>query len=378
MNFNLDKNTEEFLKIILKNAQEKNLRVFFVGGIVRDALLNINTSDIDLLILGNAIEFAKSIENDEIKIKSIHQDFCTAKLEYKKIQIDIASSRSEIYPNSGCLPNVQNIGVDLEKDVLRRDFSINSIYCELKLNQNKITFELIDLIDGIKDIKNKILKVLHNKSYIDDPTRIIRGVEFKYRFDFDFDLNDKKLIKSYINKIDYTSMSINRNIKVIQKALKSDKQDKIFKEIVIKKYYKIINPDEINPNFEKIDELFKKLNLNKIEKSNFYLSILQNLPIEKFNSDNEIEFMHHLIKMPNANLAYYFYKSNDKNIEKFYSINKIKIQTNGKDLLNIGFKQGSIIGKILDSLLFEKVKNPTLFNSKEDELDWIEKHYPKN
>lgn len=377
MNFNLNKKTENFLKIILKNAQEKNLRVFFVGGIVRDALLNIETSDIDLLILGNAIDFAKSLENDEIKIKSIHKDFCTAKLEYEKIQIDIASSRSETYPNSGCLPNVQDIGIDLEKDVLRRDFSINSIYCELKLNQNEIVFELIDLIDGIKDIKNKTLKVLHDKSYIDDPTRIIRGVDFKHRFDFDFDLNDKKLIKNYINKIDYTSMSIDRNIKVIQKALKSDKQDEIFREIVINKYYKIINPNEFNPNFEKIDKLAKKLNLNKDEKSKFYLMILQNLPIENCTSCNETELMHHLIKMPKADLAYYFYKSNLKNIEKFYSICKIKLQTNGKDLLNIGYQQGCMIGKILDKLLLKKIENPKLFISKTDELNWVKEHFPK-
>lgn len=378
MNFNLDKNTKDFLKIILKNAQEKKLRVFFVGGIVRDALLNIDTSDIDLLLLGNAIDFAKSIENDEIKIKSIHKDFCTAKLEYKKIQIDIASSRTETYPSSGCLPNVQDIGVDLEKDVLRRDFSINSIYCELKLNQNKIIFELIDLMDGIKDIKNKTLKVLHDKSYIDDPTRIIRGVDFKHRFDFDFDLNDKKLIKNYIDKIDYTSMSIDRNIKVIQKVLKSDKQDEIFKEIVINKYYKIINPNEFNPNFEKIDKIIKKLNLNKDEKSKFYLMVLQNSSIENCNLCNEIELIHYLLKMSKAELAYYFYKTDERNMEKFYSINEIKLQTNGKDLLNIGYQQGCIIGKILDKLFLEKIENPNLFISKSDELNWIKKHFPKN
>lgn len=378
MNFNLNKDTKDFLKIILKNAQEKNLRVFFVGGIVRDNLLNIKTSDIDLLILGNAIEFAKSIENNEIKIKSIHKDFNTVKLEYKKIQIDIASSRSEIYPHSGCLPVIQDIGVKLEKDVLRRDFSINSIYCELKLVQNKISYELIDLVDGIKDIKNKTIKVLHNKSYIDDPTRIIRGVEFKHRFDFHFDLNDEKLIENYIKNIDYGYMSTDRNAKVIQKALNSIHQNKIFEEIIEKKYYKIINKDEININFNKINKIIDKLNLNKDEKSKFYFLILQNLKIKELDVKNDIEIIHNLTKLSKANLAYHFYKINDKNIEKFYLIKEIKPQINGKDLLNNGYSQGLTIGKMLDELWLKKLTNSNTFVTKSDELNWILKNFPKN
>ena len=67
MKFKFDKRIENFLKIILKNAQKIGLRVFFVGGIVRDNILNIKTSDIDILVLGNAIEFAKNLP-DEIKV----------------------------------------------------------------------------------------------------------------------------------------------------------------------------------------------------------------------------------------------------------------------------------------------------------------------
>jgi len=226
--FEFNQKIDSFLKIILKNAQSKNLRVFFVGGIVRDKILNIPTFDIDLLLLGSAIEFSKTLP-DEIKIKSIHEDFCTVKLEFYGIEIDIASSRSENYPYSGCLPIVDEIGVNLEKDVLRRDFSINSLYCELKFKNNEIFYTLIDLTDGLKDINNKILKALHDKSYIDDPTRIIRGLGFKYRFNFDFSAHDKKLIEEYLDKIDYSNMSIDRNTKVIKKVLNSQFQKEILK-----------------------------------------------------------------------------------------------------------------------------------------------------
>ena len=125
MKFIFNDKLNNFLKIITKNAQKQNIRVFFVGGIVRDYLLNAKTLDLDLLVEGNAIEFAKSLP-DEISINSIHKDFCTVKVGYQDLEIDIASSRTESYPYSGCLPVVDEVGVSIEKDVLRRDFSVNS------------------------------------------------------------------------------------------------------------------------------------------------------------------------------------------------------------------------------------------------------------
>ena len=231
MNFQFDKKTNNFIKIILKNALSQQIRVFFVGGIVRDKLLNMPTLDIDLLILGNAIEFSKTLPK-EIKIKSFHEDFCTVKLQYEDIEIDIASSRVESYPFSGCLPVVEEIGVKLEKDVLRRDFAINSLYCELGLFEDKISYKLIDLVHGLDDIKEKKLRVLHNNSYIDDPTRIIRGLGFKYRFGFDFSCYDKELIEKYFQNVTYSNMSIDRNKKVIKQVLNSSFQQEIFKELV--------------------------------------------------------------------------------------------------------------------------------------------------
>ena len=216
MNFKFDEKINNFLKIIAKNAQAQNKRVFFVGGIVRDNIINVDTSDIDILFEGNAIEFAKSL-NDDIEIKSIHQDFCTVKVIYQNLEIDIASSRTEKYPYSGCLPVLDEVGVTIEKDVLKRDFSVNSLYAQILLKDDELSFELVDLVNGVEDIKNKTLRVLHNRSYIDDPTRILRGIGFKYRFGFDFSENDIKLIQNYLSDIDYSNMSIDRVEKVLRK-----------------------------------------------------------------------------------------------------------------------------------------------------------------
>lgn len=373
MNFDFSEKTNSFLKIILKNAQEQNLRVFFVGGIVRDKILNIETKDIDLLLLGNAIEFSKNLP-EIIKIKSIHKDFATVKLQYDNIEIDIASSRSEKYPHSGCLPVVEKVGVSLEQDVKRRDFTVNSLYCELKYVNDEIKYELIDLVDGLNDIKNKTLKVLHNNSYIDDPTRILRGLGFKHRFNFDFSFEDKQLINQYLDNIDYSNMSFDRNLKVFKYVLNNDFQDEIFKEIIKNGYYKLINPNNINVDFKKT----KKIKLNLDEKIQFYIDIMLDKPISREKLNTKLEIYKYFSKFKRSDIAYYFYKTNDENVLEYEKIKNIKLFINGFDLLNLGFKQGNLIGKILDDLFQVKLDNPEKFSNKNQEISWVLARFPQN
>ena len=376
MNFQFDKKTNNFIKIILKNALSQQIRVFFVGGIVRDKLLNMPTLDIDLLILGNAIEFSKTLPK-EIKIKSFHEDFCTVKLQYEDIEIDIASSRVESYPFSGCLPVVEEIGVKLEKDVLRRDFAINSLYCELGLFEDKISYKLIDLVHGLDDIKEKKLRVLHNNSYIDDPTRIIRGLGFKYRFGFDFSCYDKELIEKYFQNVAYSNMSIDRNKKIIKQVLNSSFQQEIFKELVEKKYYKIINDKEISVNFELISKIFDDFCLDMMIMSELYLKILLDEQVLPIKTDDFLNIYKTFSKMSELDLAYYFYKTQDLNVLKFLEIKDIKLIANGDDLIKLGYIQGQQIGLILNSLLKDKLENPEKFESKADEIEWILKKFPQ-
>lgn len=377
MNFKFSEKINNFLKIILKNALSQNIRVFFVGGIVRDNILNIPTFDIDLLITDNAIEFAKKLPQ-EIKINSIHKDFCTAKIQYDNIEIDIASSRSENYPHSGCLPVLNEIGIPIEKDVSRRDFSVNSIYCELTLENNNIHYTVIDLVNGINDIKNKTLKVLHNKSYVDDPTRIIRGLGFKYRFGFDFSANDKKLIKEYLNNINYENMSLARNEKVIKKVLNSQFQFDIFKELIKEKYYKIINSKELIVDFELIEKIFDIFSLDMISMTELYIKIIYDVNIEKYNLKKPVDIYKTFSNFNLIDLAYYHYKTKDENALKYLTYKTISLKITGEDLLKLGYKQGKLIGIMLDELLNEKLQNQDYFKTKSKELDWILKNYPKN
>ena len=105
------------------NLQDKNL--YYIGGVVRDKILGLESFDVDITYEGNAIEFAKSIPDE--KIIQINESFGTVRINSDGKEIDIASTRNETYPQKGHLPVVENIGCSLKKDVLRRDFTINSL-----------------------------------------------------------------------------------------------------------------------------------------------------------------------------------------------------------------------------------------------------------
>ena len=377
MKFNFDKKTQNFLEIITKNAQNQKMRVFFVGGIVRDNYLNIPIADIDLIIEGNAIQFAKNLDS-QIKIKSTHEDFCTVKLEYQNLEIDLASTRIEKYPYSNCLPQVIDVGVPIEQDYIRRDFSVNSLYCELVLINNELKFNLIDLSNGISDIDSKVLKVLHSKSYIDDNTRIIRGLGFKNRFGFNFSNEDKILIQEALKNIEYEKSSFDRTLDVFKKVLARDESLNIFNEIIENKFYKILSDIELKIDLDRVESAIQMFKLNQQNKASFLLNILLYKKIEKIILNSKVEYRKQFMKFNLVQLATYFYFNFDENIFDFIKTKNITLFVAGDDLLQIGYKQGKILGEIFDSLLEEKICNQNNFKTKDDEISWILQHFPKN
>ena len=375
ISFKFEKDIENFLKIISKNAQNQKVRVFFVGGIVRDALLNKKTQDLDLIIEGNAINFAQNLP-ENIKIKSIHEDFGTVKLNYNNIEIDIASTREESYPYSGCLPKVEKIGVSIKEDVKRRDFSVNSLYAEIIENNNKLDYKLIDLVNGTEDINSKTLKVLHSNSYIDDPTRILRGLNFKYRFNFDFSDNDKLLIKKYLKKINYKNASYDRILAVFRHILSREFGDIIFKEIIKNQYYKILDKTDLIVDLDRINSIIEKFSLKNKEKTEFYLDIIQNREIEKNNFEKEIDYYKFLNKENKSYCAYYCYKFNDEKLIKYIKTINIKLYVTGDDLIKLNYPKVKLYSEIFDNLLSNKLINPENFQTKNDEILWIKNNYP--
>ena len=218
----------------------KDKKLYYVGGVVRDEILGVKSIDTDYCYEGNAIEFGLKNFNEHV-IKT-NPDFGTIRLRLDGKDIDIASTREEVYPKAGHLPVVKNIGCSLEADLRRRDFTINAIA------KNTLTGELVDIYDGVSDIKSGILRVLHDNSFNDDPTRIIRALKFSVRFGFELEEKTKMLQEEYLAHINY-DMSYHRLKKELTETFNLN-NGIAFDKFISQGIYKLLNENNNAPEIK--------------------------------------------------------------------------------------------------------------------------------
>lgn len=172
------------LQEILHEAGELAGRMGFcayaVGGMVRDLLLGLHHFDVDIVVEGEGIPFAKSLaEQLQARVRS-HERFGTATLFLAdRLRVDIATARTEVYERTAALPCV--MPGSIRDDMYRRDFTINALAASLMPGDFG---RLLDDFRGVRDIREKHIRVLHKRSFIDDPTRIFRAVRFETRLGF--------------------------------------------------------------------------------------------------------------------------------------------------------------------------------------------------
>ncbi len=182
-----------YLRIISLEADSLNYKVYLVGGIVRDIILGRNNLDLDIVIEGNAIEFVKSLSEDLGATFIKHHAFGTATLFLKDLKIDFATARKESYPHSGALPKVKTSSI--EEDLSRRDFTFNAMAISL----NKASWgKILDFHKGLEDLKKGVIRVFHDRSFLDDPTRILRAIRFEQRFAFRMDIHTLNLLEQAV------------------------------------------------------------------------------------------------------------------------------------------------------------------------------------
>ncbi|MEK7275517.1 MAG: CCA tRNA nucleotidyltransferase, partial [Candidatus Desantisbacteria bacterium] len=173
-----------------KTADSLGYPVFVVGGFVRDLLLGKDNFDIDIVVEGDGICFAKEFARKIEGQCKTHQRFKTAVITFQDgFKIDVATARREHYEHPSALPKVEESPII--EDLLRRDFTINAM--AIKINKDDYG-SLIDFFGGEKDIKDRVIRVLHTKSFIDDPTRIFRAIRFESRLNFHLDALTQDLI----------------------------------------------------------------------------------------------------------------------------------------------------------------------------------------
>lgn len=403
-NLLFDKLNKKQLEVIVQAAdfaEKKEVNIYLIGGIVRDLLISNPIFDIDIVTECNATEIAKELSRHiKCEILNIQENLKTAKVKFENgEEIDFASTREEKYIESGMLPVAFNFGCPLKNDVKRRDFTINTLAIKLT-GDDKYT--LVDYFNGYRDILNKQIKILHTKSFEDDPSRIIRALKFSTRFGFDIEKNTYTCMQEYLNNISKT-MPLER-IKNELKQYFSLKKKNIYEKLLQTNAYKLISENAIKTcNISKLEKI-KKYNLFKQDDIWFIyfaaVCINSNFNDERLNLNNTEkrilnetkQLLKSAITLKNTKKEIYdtFIKCNDLSIACFYTftndtsavdlflkeLKDIKIQITGSDLINLGLKPSPMFNKIFNEILQEKLNGK--IKTKEAELNYAKSFAKEN
>ncbi len=258
----------EFMQEAGLVAAGRGQNLYLVGGVVRDLLLGRTNLDLDLVVEGDAINLAQRLaDTTEAKV-TIHPRFQTANLKRGRWSIDIATARSETYARPGALPTVKPGYLDT--DLFRRDFTINAMAVKLVPSG---WGELIDLYGGRDDLEKGLIRILHEGSFIDDSTRIWRGLRYEQRLDFKLEPKTLRLLRRDIPMLG--TISGDRIRHELEIVLKEE-----FPEKVIRRAEKLGVLPELHPSLkgdgwlaQKFDEARKASspNLPPVE---LYLALL--------------------------------------------------------------------------------------------------------
>lgn len=202
----LPKEILDILTLAGRLAEKEGFAAFAVGGFVRDILLREPTYDIDLVVEGDGIAFAHKLAEALGGRVKAHQKFRTAVVILPDDQrIDVATARLEYYEYPAALPVVELSSIKM--DLYRRDFTINA----LAMHLNPGRFGLLeDFFGSQRDIKDKIIRVLHSLSFVEDPTRILRAIRFEQRFEFRIGGQTDRLIRNAVQMAFFQKLSGSR------------------------------------------------------------------------------------------------------------------------------------------------------------------------
>lgn len=392
-------------------ASSNKMSAYLVGGCVRDLLLGVKNLDLDIVVEEDGISFAEDFAK-QTKAKLIrHRRFGTATVILESgLKVDIATARKEFYPQPASLPQV--LSGTLKDDLYRRDFTVNAMAINIT---NRNFGSLIDLFNGENDLRNKKIRILHNLSFIDDPTRILRAIRFKERYNFKIESKTLGLLKeaTRLKMLDRVEpQRLRDELILILKEEEPIKQIKRIQELagfsfinpklyVSKKSYKLLEAIKNQINwFKKVYPRRRKLNrwliyfigLTDSLDTNDIKSICKKFAFRKGEEKiilNSHRIGNRLIRQlcrdkikpskifkilqPLSYETVIFVKAKYKNryikrhMENFLKIyNTIRLGISGKDLLRLGIAPGPHYQKILYKVLNAKLNG--LVKTKEEEL----------
>lgn len=406
----------EFLVRAGEVADESSQGVYLVGGCVRDLLRGETNLDIDLVVEGDGIAFAKAL-GKEIGAKVIvHKRFGTAQLIQNNFRLDVATARTEYYESPAALPKVELSSI--KRDLYRRDFTINTL--AVKLNKKDFGL-LIDFFGGQRDLKERVIRVLHNLSFVEDPTRAFRAIRFSERFGFRITKHTDSLIKLAIRMNIFEKLAGTRLYDEMALIFNETDPVRTIKRLGDYGLLKVIHPSiNVNHHLEALlqsvhDTLswFDLLFLNEqYDKGMIYvMALLYRLPdderrvaldrlsvlkeqrkrimeglrateeiVRKLWPDHPAEVFRLLVNRDIEVILFSMALAKDNAKKKAISnyllhSRNIKPILKGNDLKELGIPQGPVYSEIFRKIHEEKLMGR--LKTKEEEIEFVKKHYKK-
>ncbi len=401
-------------------AREMGFQVYCVGGFVRDILLDRNNLDVDLVVEGDGIEFARALAHKLNARVREHQKFRTAVIIREDGQkIDVATARLEYYEHPAALPTVELSSIKM--DLYRRDFSVNAL--AVHLNPEHLG-KVVDFFGGQRDLKEKVIRVLHSLSFVEDPTRIIRAIRFEQRFGFRIGAQTEKLIKNAMELNIFHQLSgsrifhelkmifeednplpcisrmdnfgLLRNVHALLKLTPKVKNILVETEKVINWFQLLYLDEELEKwtlyllgllssiNDTQANIILNRFNFSK-KRSTFFFSLrsqiryaLNDLYAWNKKQDKLSSLYFILQPLPLEGQLFLMAKVQQEDLRKCisYYITQLRViqpQLTGKDLKRLGLEPGPEFGRILQELKAAQIDG--LSCDRQSQIDWVKKKY---
>ncbi|MBL8013808.1 MAG: CCA tRNA nucleotidyltransferase [Candidatus Omnitrophica bacterium] len=211
----LDSSLVVLVKRVGRISSSLGVKAYLIGGCVRDLILNRPVIDLDFAVENNAFAVAQKFAKQLNGVMVAYHQFLTATVTLPDgRKIDFSSLRQEEYPSPGALPDVRK--GSLSVDLYRRDFSVNAM--AVSVNSQEFG-NIFDSFGGVNDIERKKIRVLHDKSFIDDPTRMLRAVRFEQRLGFKLEFHTEKLLRKALKDNALDSVKSQRLFEEFKKNL---------------------------------------------------------------------------------------------------------------------------------------------------------------
>jgi tRNA nucleotidyltransferase (CCA-adding enzyme) len=401
-------------------AEGLGMSAYVVGGFVRDLVMRIDNLDVDIVIEGDGIEFAEAFARENPCRVRPHHKFGTAVLVFPDgFKIDVATARVEYYLEPAALPTVEYSSI--KQDLYRRDFTINTL--AVRLNA-PVFGELIDFYGAQRDIKERVLRVLHSLSFVEDPSRILRASRFERRFGFIIGRHTLNLIRNAVRLDLIGRLPKPRLFGELELILKEEDPTAILRRLAEFNigpsiHSKITLDRKQMALIEETAEILVWFSLlfldEKAEKWGvFFLALLDPLipaeakdfaaelgvgrrarewvRIAKFEADDLIYRLltsravsrkliyDCLSPMPNEVILYMMAKSKHPDIKRYISLyftqlKNVRPLVTGKDLLDLGYPPGPDFKRIFDEILESKFAGE--LKTKAAEMSFVLSHFPK-